>query len=148
MLPSDAAATSTQTPSTLSSCRARATQLAFVVAIAALVATLVVLLLPSSTPLASLTACSVLCNSTFLTAALRAGLLANDSKTIVDRPLLTDPADVLAAFDALPPDVSPSAFAAFVDAHFGEAGSDLVEVRHLTIISNHDSTCTHSHFFM
>jgi alpha,alpha-trehalase len=72
-------------------------------------------------------ACRVLCNATFLNAALGAGLLVNDSKTLVDRPLLVDPVDLLAAFDALQrTSPSPAAFAAFVDAHFGVEGSDLL----------------------
>ena len=53
--------------------------------------------------------------------------LFNDSKTFVDMPLRRDPAYVLAAFKALPSPAPTAALAAFVDANFAAAGSDLEE---------------------
>ena len=72
--------------------------------------------------------CSVFCQGPILQAVQLSGLF-NDSKTFVDRPLLADPAEVLADFNATfpnPDNITHAALAAFVDQHFGDVGSDVV----------------------
>lgn len=67
----------------------------------------------------------VFCSGPLLHAVQQARLFG-DSKTFVDMPLLSDPEEVLAAFEALPDKGDADALRAFVALHFAEAGKELV----------------------
>jgi len=69
-------------------------------------------------------ACKVYCFGPLLGAVQQAGLYP-DSKTFVDRPLLSDPEDVLDAFQKLRQPADTSTLRNFVDTHFGKEGSEL-----------------------
>jgi alpha,alpha-trehalase len=79
--------------------------------------------LPSSLAIAR-ASCEIFCFGKLLETVQAAHLHA-DSKTFVDRPLLMPPSEVLAAFAALPEQPGREELSAFVEAHFGVAGSDL-----------------------
>ena len=74
-------------------------------------------------------AATVFCGDSAVLRAVQSARLFADSKTFVDRPLLADPEEALAAFAALPALPSgvtdAAALAAFVDRYFGPAGSEL-----------------------
>lgn len=71
--------------------------------------------------------CTIFCNGQVLT-AVQSSHLYNDSKTFVDQPLITDPEEVLAAFEATfggrdtPP--TRQELSSFVSSFFLTAGSD------------------------
>lgn len=68
---------------------------------------------------------SIFCNDTLLRPVQLSGIF-NDSKTFVDMPLLVDPDVVMQQLALLGDNPSTEELTEFVNAYFGEAGSDLL----------------------